>query len=303
MNLISWNCRGVGGPRAVRSLGDVVKTYRPSLLGLIETKKEDADWGWLKHKLGFSGCFAVGSNGRSCGLALLWMEEVDVLLCSYSNFHIDVLVRGKDEFYLTLFYGRPRVQDRVESWNLLRRLKREASKAWLVMGDFNEITFNWEMESKRVRQGWQMNSFRNCLEECDMLDLGFRGEVFTYSNRRKGREEIKARLDRAVANATWRLLFPNALVKHGFANCSDHVPVLISVNGVRTVGRKHLQCFEPMWARHKRLKDVVREFWDGQGVENNIANKLKICMEKLAQWHGSEFGRTGEKVKMLKGKI
>ncbi|CAM8908582.1 unnamed protein product [Rhodiola kirilowii] len=115
MNLLSWNCRGVGGPQAVRSLSDVVKTHRPSLLGLIETKKEDADWSWLKYKLGFSGCFTVGSNGRSGGLALLWSDEVDVLLCSFSDFHIDVLIREKEEFYLTLFYGRPRVQDRVDS--------------------------------------------------------------------------------------------------------------------------------------------------------------------------------------------
>ncbi|CAM8910773.1 unnamed protein product [Rhodiola kirilowii] len=43
MKLLSWNCRGVGGPRAVRSLCDVVRPHRPSILGLIETKKDDGD--------------------------------------------------------------------------------------------------------------------------------------------------------------------------------------------------------------------------------------------------------------------
>ncbi|CAM8982788.1 unnamed protein product [Rhodiola kirilowii] len=303
MNFLSWNCRGVGGPRAVRSLSDVVKTHRPSLLGLIETKKEDADWNWLKYKLGFSGCFTVGSNGRSRGLALLWSDEVDVLLCSFSDFHIDVLIRGKEEFCLTLFYGRPRVQERVDSWNLLRRLKRDNTKAWLVMGDFNEISFSWEMESKQARQRWQMSNFRCCLEECELTDLGFRGNMFTYSNRRKGNDEVKARLDRAVANAAWRCLFPNALVRHGFANSSDHVPMVVQVKGGRTAGRQHLQKFEPMWLRHSRFKEVVRESWEGQGDVREIADKLRACMEKLTHWNGSEFGSVKGKVKELKLKI
>ncbi|KAL9690868.1 hypothetical protein QQ045_011280 [Rhodiola kirilowii] len=53
------------GPQAVRSLGDVVRTHRPSLLGLIETKKEDGDLEALKCKLGFTDCLLVGSQGRS----------------------------------------------------------------------------------------------------------------------------------------------------------------------------------------------------------------------------------------------
>ncbi|CAM8913033.1 unnamed protein product [Rhodiola kirilowii] len=125
MSIISWNCRGVGGPRAVRSIFDVVKTHRPSILGLIETKKSDADWNFLRCKLGFSGCLPVASQGRSGGLVLMWTEDVEVDLNNLSSYHIDVEVRGLAdyEFQLTLLYGRPRADDRMESWNLLRRLR------------------------------------------------------------------------------------------------------------------------------------------------------------------------------------
>jgi hypothetical protein len=40
------------------------------------------------------------------------------------------------------------------------------------------------------------------LEDCHLSDLGFRGPLFTWSNGR-----TMERLDRAVANSDWCLLF------------------------------------------------------------------------------------------------
>ncbi|CAM8999282.1 unnamed protein product [Rhodiola kirilowii] len=221
MSLISWNCRGVGGPRTVRSLCDVTRSYRPSILGLIEKKKSVGDWESLKMKLGFKGCLSVDSRGRSGGLALLWVEDVEVVLISLSNYHIDVTVKGEVQFDFTLFYGNPKVQDRGSSWDLLRSLKRDMGKPWVVMGDFNEVAYSWEMMSKRNRQMGQMRRFRECSDVCELTDLGYVGETFTFSNRRKNDEEVKARLDRAVANNAWRAMFSRETVKHGFANTSD----------------------------------------------------------------------------------
>ncbi|KAL9667162.1 hypothetical protein QQ045_001511 [Rhodiola kirilowii] len=156
MRIMGWNYRGVGGPRAVRSLCDVVKSHRPSIVGLIETKKNDGRWEPLRCRLGLKGCVAVDSRG-----------------------------------------------------------------------DFNEVAYSWEMKSKRARQLWQMRKFRRCLEDCELSEIWFRGEPYTYSNKRKGEQEVRARLDRAVANISWLQTFPLAVVKHGFANSSDHVPVIL----------------------------------------------------------------------------
>lgn len=37
MKIISWNCRGLGNARAVRALGDLVKSHKPNILFLLET--------------------------------------------------------------------------------------------------------------------------------------------------------------------------------------------------------------------------------------------------------------------------
>ncbi|CAM8901772.1 unnamed protein product [Rhodiola kirilowii] len=303
MKIISWNCRGVGGPRAVRALCDVTRSHRPSIIGLIETKKAGDNWESLKLKLGFRGCFAVGSQGRSGGLALLWEEGLKVVLMSYSTSHIDVLVKGEHEFYLTLFYGHPKLQERTQSWELLRRLKRVADKPWVVIGDFNEIAYSWEWESRRTRQAWQMENFRRCLDDCNLLDLGYKGGPFTYSNKRKEEQEVKARLDRAVANQGWRSMFPKALVNHSFANSSDHIPIVIYTDGIKRAHRQDFKRFEPMWLRHTAFKDIVKEAWLAQPEEANLTSKLCSCMSRLSQWDSKVFGDVKKKVKELKERI
>ena len=44
-----------------------------------------------------------------------------------------------------------------------------------------------------------MKEFREVLDECGLMDLGFRGEKFTWKGKRSGGLVLE-RLDRAVAN-------------------------------------------------------------------------------------------------------
>lgn len=80
----------------------------------------------------------------------------------------------------------------------------------VVLGDFNEICFSWERKSMRNKGEWQMRNFRQVLENSQLFDMGFRGTPFTFSNRRMGTLETKARLDRAMACEDWLKKFPRA---------------------------------------------------------------------------------------------
>lgn len=72
-----------------------------------------------------------------------------------------------------------------------------------------------------------MNGFREALKNTNLFDIGCSEDIFTFSNRRLGSQETKVRLDRVVANHEWRTLFPRATVVNGFANLSDHEPIMI----------------------------------------------------------------------------
>ena len=93
---------------------------------------------------------------------------------------------------------------------------------WLMVGDFNEILSNNEKEGGNIRPQRCMQQFRDCLFDCNLEDLGFIGDKFTW---RRGR--IRERLDRAVSNQRWRDMIPLAMVINKDFSRSDHRPISV----------------------------------------------------------------------------
>lgn len=76
MLALCWNVRGLGNPRAVRALGDLLRERRPNLVFLIETRKTVDQIEVVMRKLGgMYRCFKV-NRGRTGGggIALLWRD-------------------------------------------------------------------------------------------------------------------------------------------------------------------------------------------------------------------------------------
>lgn len=86
--------------------------------------------------------------------------------------------KGKEDGWrFTGFYGDPLTQRRVDSWNLLRNLYGRFSVPWLCACDFNEITKSHEKSGGRLRPFLQMKNFRDVLDECGLVELGFMGQI------------------------------------------------------------------------------------------------------------------------------
>ncbi|PNT66467.1 hypothetical protein BRADI_3g12671v3, partial [Brachypodium distachyon] len=76
MSIMSWNCRGIGNDATVRELRMLVRRFAPSVLCLQETQVAGSRARNLAFTLGFTNSFAVGSNGRSGGLAMYWNNNL-----------------------------------------------------------------------------------------------------------------------------------------------------------------------------------------------------------------------------------
>jgi exonuclease III len=112
MILLCWNCQGLGRDSAVGELRWLVKQYRPSLLFLSETKMRDDSVRKFMWSLGFSGCFAINSEGRSGGLVLFWTDSSKISLKGYCKNFIDVSITQEDglTWRATFVYGEPKLE-------------------------------------------------------------------------------------------------------------------------------------------------------------------------------------------------
>jgi hypothetical protein len=74
-----------------------------------------------------------------------------------------------------------------------------------------------------------MADFRDILAFCDVFNIGFAGAPWTFDNRQLGDKNVKARLDRALASASWSNWFPEARLRHLVSSRSDNVPILLEM--------------------------------------------------------------------------
>jgi exonuclease III len=159
MIVLSWNCRGLGNPRTVRSLYRLVKEKKPTLVFLMETKVSRRKVSFLPSKLGLENMFVVDCRGKSGGLILLWKSMALVEIQNFNNNHINAVIKNSLDrvpWKLTGFYGHPEVSMRRHSWALLRHLATINPTPWLCLGDFNEIVSLGEKSrsTARPRSQW-----------------------------------------------------------------------------------------------------------------------------------------------------
>lgn len=276
MSCISYNCRGLGNPRAVGRLKKLLSRERPDVIFLMETKLGSVEMNIIKNKLQFQNGYHVDAMGRSGGLSLMWMDNVDVSIMSASAHYVDCMVKGlftNDAWRLTRFYGWSDHSQKHLSWELLRSLKSASPHPWLVVGDFNQILFDIEKKGGPLRSQREMNEFREALDDCNLQDLGYTGDAFTWWNMQADPMAVFERLDRGVATLEWVTLLPHVSVSHLPRDRSDHKPLRISdlpLGG----GRKKFR-FEDMWLSSPGCEQVIKDAWQASDSLENAADILE----------------------------
>ena len=131
---------------------------------------------------------------------------------------------------------------------MLRMLSTKTKLPWCCFGDFKELL---EVVDKKRGAPWShnlMQSFREALDDCGFIDLGFSRPKFTWHGKRIG-ELILNRLDRGVANYKWLNRFPMGKVQHLHCFTSNHRPLLLALdlNGESHKWKRKPFRFEAMW--------------------------------------------------------
>lgn len=176
-------------------------------------------------------CFQEAQNTAG-GLCLLWHEELEVTILSKNPHMIHARISHEvlpTKWLLTCVYGPPYYGSKKSFWEDLSKMAANIDEPWALIGDFNEILSEHDKIGGKHIASSSKKHLQNFIEHSGCIDLGFVGNPYTWRNKRMGLAHIRQRLDRALANASWRTAFPRAGVLHLPASNSDHNPLILRI--------------------------------------------------------------------------
>ena len=224
-------------------------------------------------------------------------------LCSTEQeIHASVKVRGSNSLWLiSAIYASPRRSERRILWENLKIIAGLNNLPWVMLGDFNDILLCEEKWGGNRPSISRIREFRNCLNACNMIDLGFSGPKYTWSNCHDMISLIMERLDRVLANSNWRILFPEASVTHLPRTHSDHCPVFLNLcpNIPCTLPRPFR--FESIWFSHMDFMSVVEKAWATPAL--NLSITFTIFAALVTVWNKSKFGNIFHRKKRILARL
>ena len=129
--------------------------------------------------------------------------------------------------------------------------------------------------------------FKDCLDKCNMIDIGFSRPRFTWTNRREVKDLIQERIDRFFVNPSWCLVYPDARVVHLTRCHSDHCPVLLELHPRRSNSRKRPFKFQTCWLIDVSFPKIVAQAW---GSRFRLEDAIRKFEKDATTWNRMQFG-------------
>ncbi|KAF7820595.1 reverse transcriptase [Senna tora] len=261
---------------------------------------------WRRGKFKFSEAFYVNPEGLSGGLALWWSSEVklEVLFASKNVIHVFVKEGwGSFSGFISFVYGPPVDKDKERFWNFMRQLQPPGGHCWICLGDLNELVGQSEKLGGRINSSRRFFNLQSFLFDCELIDMGFKGVRFTWSNGQLDWRHVKERLDRAVCNFSFRSKFQKAQVIHLDRVGSDHCPLLLCLEYCETRTPRSFK-FEMNWCEHPGLLEVVDKVWQPFVEADNcmpdfLVDNLDAVRVALTKWSKTEFPNNAKQIEKL----
>ncbi|XP_016172792.1 uncharacterized protein LOC107615206 [Arachis ipaensis] len=197
---------------------------------LCETKNITTNVTTQCNKAGFQQAYCVDPRGQSGGLVLAWKNNAVVSILSSDDFFIffewtDPTKQRKWEVVAVHLHCDDNI--RFNQFRRIMEIKMTASPYFLVIGDFNAISAYHEKEGGRMKSASSIEVFNKFISDGELVDLGYEGRKFTWSNRRYGDNLIMERLDRCLSTHHFRANYSQATILHLDDTGSDHCPLML----------------------------------------------------------------------------
>jgi exonuclease III len=148
MMLLSWNCRGLGKPSAIRALKKTLQSHKPDIVFLMETKLQSSEFqkrikipGDMFPNSCIVDCTISNSNG-SGGLAMLVSKDVKIDIIAYNERVIDCYVDCSNNnvgWRAYGIYGFSNNQQKPQTCDLIQNL----FKTMIMIIGFSLVILTW----------------------------------------------------------------------------------------------------------------------------------------------------------------
>ncbi|XP_030958558.1 uncharacterized protein LOC115980449 [Quercus lobata] len=177
MNILIWNNKGALKPSFQTNIHELARRHNPAILVVMETKLGGNKAREVSDRLPFDGAIHMETIGFTGGLC-------------------------------------PRVEEKCILWNNLSKVAELHNKPWIMVGDFNEpLVQEDKFGGRGVSVNWSL-AFKDFLDFCNMVDMGFSGPRYTWTNKWDINNLILERIDRFFMNPDWCVLYPEVKVSH-----------------------------------------------------------------------------------------
>ena len=141
--------------------------------------------------------------------------------------------------------------------------------------------------------------FRSFIDQFGMIDVGFVGNPFTWSNNRQGLENFKERLDRGLASPAWVHLHPDFYLIHLPAHYSNHNPISLNTNPSSCFLPRPFR-FEEFCSKDSTCEHVIESAWQiyvPYYPTAYLSKKLANTKTALLKWNSLHFGNIHKRIK------
>lgn len=181
INLLIWNAWGVAGKIIQRRIKKLKFMHQIIILAILEPMVQGSQIDFLRRKLGFDGAVANCSQN----IWLFWTHEVccsirfDHPQCLHASFSLPWL---SFSFQSSFIYAKCTRLEMQDLWAFLRNVATGIQEPLLAGGDFNVILNREETLLSAEPHARSMEDFAMTLFDCGLLDAGFEGNKFTWTN-------------------------------------------------------------------------------------------------------------------------
>ncbi|KAL7259319.1 hypothetical protein ACSBR1_005252 [Camellia fascicularis] len=289
-----------------RTLVEIIRSHKPEILVLMETKVAYSRMSNFFSRLGFTASSIVDPVGRVDSIWIIWdTNHVNVRASIVNSQVIHATVHKEDyeKWVSVVVYASPNLILRDHLWKDLEDRAVTMDQPWLVAGDFNDYVSHQERRSFSLNQNTKRTQkFLNHVNNCNLIDLGSLGPRITWTNNRQGLADTMERLDRVMCNAEWRTMFPKATVKVLPRTYLDHSPLVVYTQGMHPLNLLSRPFrFEAPWMSYLGLIDVIKSAWIS--MNDNLLDATSVFTCRVTDWNKETFGNIFKRKRQLLARI